>query len=190
MHAYMFNSLEAWDIIGFNVDGLPVILNDTNYCTPSYLSPISDLNTLSMQEKWKYLLCEIYLNNDNTFPDNWTHTLFNTSYFVLENYREKLEELLLNTHDWESEPDDVRLPMIQIFGVNQWKQKVAEYMSWTGLEMTDEYSAWVATQSSFIPSTFIGDNTNSLTIEEEFFIAQVSNWTNPINIKYVLNNCY
>ncbi len=62
-------------------------------------------------------------------------------------------------------------------------------MSWSGLEKTPEFSIWANTQSSFIPSTFIDDPTNELTIYEEFCLSIQSYWTNSDYINYVSNNC-
>jgi len=183
MHAYMFNSLESWGIIGFDVDGKPIVLNGANFCAPSSLTPNSDINTLSMQEKWEYLLCEIYLNNNNSFPNDWTHTLFNTSYFDLENYRGELEQLLLDTHDWDNEPTAIKNYMIQVFGVNDWKQKVAEYMSWTGLQATEEFNNWLVTQNNYL------DPILRPTLNDLFYLAVTDWWTEYSHINDVLNNC-
>ncbi|TYA52968.1 hypothetical protein [Formosa maritima] len=71
-----------------------------------------------------------------------------------------------------------------------WKQKVAEYMSWSGLELTPEFTAWAASQTDFIPSTFTEDpDFPDLTREEEFCISITNYWTEPLFIDYVLNDC-
>jgi len=82
------------------------------------------------------------MNNQN-FPYNWTHSLFNSPVFAVETYREKLEQILIDNHDWESEPNSLQNLAINQFGPN-WKNEVAEYMSWLGLQATPEFEDWLA----------------------------------------------
>ncbi|MDC9723663.1 MAG: hypothetical protein PSN34_12950 [Urechidicola sp.] len=179
MHAFMFRSLEEWGIISFTSEGKPqLVQNYLDMCQDDDLDEETDINTLTMQERWVFLICEILENS--AIPSNneqWSHSLFETPVFVLETYREKLEQLLLTKHDWNSEPTSTKNDMISHFGTN-WKQKVAEYMSWSGLEKTPEFTVWAATQASFLPSTFSDIPNNGLTIYEEFAISITNYWTN------------
>jgi hypothetical protein len=183
MHAYMFVSLESWGIIEFDPsNGAPYVVNPTNLCQNVTIVPNIDLTTLTIKERWTYFICEMYFANANSITYSWSHSLFNTPVFTVETYREKLEQLLLETHEWDDEPQATRDYMIQIFGLNDWKQKVAEYMSWTGLDGTPEFSTWLATQNSYT-STLI-PTTNDL-----FYEAVTKWWVEPNQISEVLSNC-
>jgi hypothetical protein len=183
MHAYMFVSLEQWGIIEFTIDGEPDVIDITSLCENTSVTNGIDLNTLTIQERWVYLLCEIYYANNNNLPYEWSHELFNTAYFDLNTYREKLEQLLLEKHDWDNEPDDLKDLMILAFGIDNWKQKCAEYMSWSGLNETIEFQNWHPTQTSIIPD-FAQTNDS-----EVFYYFITENWTSAVNTEYTLHNC-
>ncbi|WP_233586787.1 hypothetical protein [Formosa maritima] len=153
MHAFMFKSLEDWGIISFDNIGRPYLIETyDDMCQDDNLDEEININLLSMKDRWVFLICEILENSDD--PNNnqeWTHSLFNSPVFAIETYREKLEQLLLNNHDWDGMPTSTKSTMILLFGDFNWKQKVAEYMSWSGLEDTPEFDTWLETQGSFIP---------------------------------------
>ena len=89
---------------------------------------------------------------------------------------------MLTRHDWDNEPTDTKNLMIQLFGANNWKQKVAEYMSWSGLEGTPEFTTWLATQNSFTTPLFP-------TTTDLFLLGVTKWWTDPTEIDNALSNC-
>ncbi|PWK18921.1 hypothetical protein [Xanthomarina spongicola] len=184
MHAFMFKSLEDWEIISFNNDGKPYLIETyDDMCQDDNLDEEININFLTMKERWVFLICEVLENSDD--PNNnqqWTHSLFNSPVFFLETYREKLEQELFNNHDWNSEPTDIKNLMIQHFGEFNWKQKVAEYMSWSGLEGTPEFTNWLSTQSEYTSTLY----PNPLDLWKE---GVTEWWTKSANIDYVTNNC-
>ncbi|GAA3792578.1 hypothetical protein GCM10022271_26140 [Corallibacter vietnamensis] len=148
IHAYMFQSLEELNIIEFNAMGEPEIPNISSLCNSFSIVPNVNLNTYTVKQRWVYLICEF--NHNNPGNQQWTHSLFNTANFDVETYREKLEQLLLNEHDWDGETDVFKNEAISAFGATDWKQKVAEAASWQGLELTDGYNDYINTFSSNI----------------------------------------
>lgn len=182
MHAFMFLSMEEEGLINFDSNGEPQINNPSALCPNPINTQIISLNLLTVKERWTYLLCEIYILNDQNFPYNWTHSLFNSPVFALETYREKLEQELFNYHDWNSEPTDIKNLMIQHFGKFNWKQKVAEYMSWSGFEGTPEFTNWLSTQSEYTSTLY----PNPINLWKQ---GVTEWWTQSQNINYVINNC-
>ena len=136
IHAYMYNSLDNLGIITYDTNGNPEF-NTTIQCTD--IQPNISLNTLSEKDRWIALICAYNANNPG--DDEWTHTLFNTANFDLNTYRVNLEQLILNNHDWDNEPIFLKSYLQGEFG-SQWKQKASEFISWKGLEKTDEFIAW------------------------------------------------
>jgi len=184
MHAFMFKSLEDWGIVSFDNIGRPYLIETyDDMCQDDNLDEEININFLTMKERWVFLICEILENSDD--PNNnqeWTHSLFNSPVFAIETYREKLEQELYNNHDWNSEPTDIKNLMIQHFGAFNWKQKVAEYMSWSGLHGTPEFANWLSTQTEYTSTLY----PNPLDLWKE---GVTEWWTQSNNINYVSNNC-
>lgn len=145
IHAYMFNSLESFDIIEFDSNGVPYIPDITALCNNFNVIPNVNLNTFTLEDRWVYLICEFNANNPGN--QQWTHDLFNTANFDVETYREKLEQTLLNEHDWDNEEVIFKTEAINLFG-NTWKEKLSEAASWIGLEATDGYIDYLNSYST------------------------------------------
>ena len=58
-----------------------------------------------------------------------------------------MEELILNDYDWNSENLTFTSNAYTTFGSN-WKQEVAQAISWIGLENTNEYSTYINNYST------------------------------------------
>ena len=82
------------------------------------------------------------MNSAGNLTQHWTHDLFNSDVFSIEDYRQQLENLILNDYDWNSESATFTNNATSTFGTN-WKQEVAEAISWIGLENTSEYSTYL-----------------------------------------------
>ncbi|WP_179350057.1 hypothetical protein [Winogradskyella pacifica] len=149
IHAYMYNTLDNLGILSYYPNGDPKF--DTTQCT---IQPNVNLNSLSEKDRWIALICAYNANNPGG-GENWTHALFNTANFDVNTYRAKLENLLLNNHNWDDEPLGIKILLESEFGNNQWKQKASEYMSWAGLEKTDEFTTWA--QNNNLASTTNAD---------------------------------
>lgn len=78
---------------------------------------------------------------NNPGSEDWTHDLFNTATFIVDIYRTELENLILNHHDWDNETLALKTFLQNEFGEN-WKEKASEYISWKGLEKTDQFVIW------------------------------------------------
>ncbi len=171
IHAFMYQSLVNWNIINFDASGFPIV-DPTTLCQNFVPNPNINLNTVTIKDRWVYLICEFNANNPG--DQQWTHSLFDSPVFAVQTYREKLEQLLLSEHDWDSEPDVLKNMMITEFGTD-WKEKCAEYMSWSGLDETPEYSVWL----------------NAEGINNSYWEGITGPWTNPdwVNSNSVLNNC-
>ncbi len=76
-----------------------------------------------------------------------SHDLFNSTVFSIQDYRQQLENLILNDYDWNNEGAVFVNNAVSTFGTN-WKQEVAKAVSWIGLENTDEYSTYLNSYST------------------------------------------
>jgi len=135
IHAYMFNSLDDMGIIYYDSDGTPLF--NTAQCNE--YQPNIDINSLILKDRWIALICAYNSNNPSNI--DWTHTLFNTADFIVNTYKSELENLILNQHDWDSEPLILKTFLQTEFG-SSWKEKASEYISWMGLEKTNEFITW------------------------------------------------
>lgn len=138
MHAYMFDFLEDWGYITFASDGSP-ILDIT--CDQTIVYSGLNLNTLSVQDRFVALICAMSQNGPLT--SQWSHDIFSTWVFDINDYRTSLELLLLNEHDWDNETLAFKNDAISVFGLTNWKQEVAKAVSWIGLEQTDGYATYL-----------------------------------------------
>ncbi|QHI36725.1 hypothetical protein IMCC3317_20950 [Kordia antarctica] len=138
VHVYMFNALENWGLINFDINGLPILsidcLNGINYNS-------IDLNQLSIQNRFAAIICAY--NQNSTLTDNWTHEIFSAWNFDVDTYTTKIKDFLLNNHDWENENEAFKNEAIGIFGAMNWKEEVAKAISWIGLEGTIEYNNYI-----------------------------------------------
>jgi hypothetical protein len=146
IHVYMLNSLDDWGFISYDSDGNPTL---TVGCIDGFDYTGIDLNSLTINQRFVAIICAF--NQQNQYvPAEWPHELFNLWYFDVDVYRDKLYELLLNEHDWDSESLNFRATLEVALG-SQWKEKAAEYMSWKGLEATDAFAIW-AQQNGINPA--------------------------------------
>ena len=148
IHAYMLNSLDNFGLINYDTNGNPGFIQHN--C--SSIQPNVNLNTLTTRDRWVALICAY--NTANPGDDDWPHTLFNTSNFLVNSYKAELENLILNNHSWDEEPLFLKNELISHFG-NQWKEKAAEFISWRGLEKTNEFVTWA--QNNNIDPTLNSD---------------------------------
>jgi hypothetical protein len=147
IHAHMLNSLDNWGYINYDENGDPTPIV---FCADGDDYEGVNLNTLSIQERFVAYICAFEVANQYV-PDQWLHDLFDIWTFDVDVYRDKLYELLLNEHDWDSESDFLKLTLQAQFGQEQWIEKAAEYMSWKGLEATDAFIVW-AQQNNIDPT--------------------------------------
>ena len=137
IHAYMFDTLEDWGYLTYDTNNNPLLnitcQNGTNYNN-------INLNNLSDEERFVALICA--MNQNGTLTVQWTHELFNSSTFNTQIYRQELESLILNEHDWGTESIVLKTLLQGEFG-NLWKKKTAEYLSWRGLEKTQDFENWL-----------------------------------------------
>ena len=148
VHAHMMNSLDNWDLITYDTNGIPSLNNSTINCDTGVDYNGIDLNSLTTQERFVAIICAF--NQNNTLNEQWMHQLFNMWHFDVNVYRDKLYNLLLNEHDWNSELMTFRAPLELKFG-SQWKEKASEYLSWKGLEATTAFATW-AQQNGINPT--------------------------------------
>jgi len=138
VHAYMYNSLENWGFINYNENGEPIL---DVHCQNGFDYNNLNLNNLSIKDRFVAIICAF--NDNNTLTENWTHQLFGVWTFDVNTYQEKLKALLINENDWGNESDNFKNNAITTFGVNNWIEKVAEAVSWIGLEDTTEYQNYL-----------------------------------------------
>ncbi len=132
IHAYMWSDLEAAGLINFDASGLPGL---TFTCGPD----IPNLNALSIEDRFVAVICamdQAQVNNGQ-----WTHELFNSNVFEIEDYRQSLEDFLKNEYNWESESPILKNSLLQSYGAN-WKQVISEIWSWNGLTKTNGFATW------------------------------------------------
>lgn len=146
IHAFMYDTLDDLGVITYYPNGDPKF--DAMQCN---VEANVNLNTLSEKDRWVALICA-YNNNPNI--GSFTHALFNTANFGVNNYTTQLQNLLLNSHDWDSEPLFLKTSLEDELGT-QWKQKASEYLSWKGLEGTAEFVIWA--QNNNIDPTLDAD---------------------------------
>ena len=157
IHAYMYSTLEFWGMIDYNVDGEPLLnlvcLNGVNY---------NDLNLNTLDEKDRFVAIMCAFNQNGTLTQQWTHDLFNTWTLDTNTYRNSLEELLINAHDWNNENIVFKNEAISLFGSNNWIEKIAEAISWIGLENTQEYTNYINSIVNPIELLYILDIRNKI----------------------------
>ncbi|MFD1062363.1 hypothetical protein ACFQ1Q_03830 [Winogradskyella litorisediminis] len=135
IHAFMYDTLDDMGIITYEENGNP----ELNILCPDIPANVN-LNTLTAQERWVALLCA-FNSNSVAADEEWVHSLFNTSTFILTTYRQALQDFLFNNHNWHGESEAFKTSLQNQFGT-AWRSKTAEYMSWQGLEHTDEFIGW------------------------------------------------
>lgn len=133
IHAYMYDALEDAGVLTFDTNG-DATLNVN--CPSNNVS----LNTLTVKDRFVALICA--MNSAGTLSQQWTHDIFNSNVFSVQDYRQKLEDLILNHYDWSSETSSFVTRANNVFGAN-WKQEVSKAVSWIGLEGTIEYNNYL-----------------------------------------------
>ncbi len=130
IHAYMWSSLEDAGLLIFDQYGIP----DPSFDCVDY--DIPNLNDISLEDRFVAVICA--MDNAQVESGLWSHELFNKNVFEIEDYRQALENFLINEYDWNSESQSFRTEAENVFGSN-WKQEVARAISWRGLEETSGY---------------------------------------------------
>ena len=133
IHAYMFDTLEDWGYLTYDINNNP-ILNIT--CQNGINYNNLNLNSLTEKERFVALICA--MNQNGNLTNQWTHDLFNTPTFDVNAYRERLEDLIFNQHNWDLESQSFKNNAQSLFG-NNWKREISKAASWMGLESTDGY---------------------------------------------------
>jgi hypothetical protein len=152
IHAYMYNTLENLGYLTFDSTGDPflnvscsTILNYNNI----------PINSLLLEDRFEALICAMQQNG--TLTSNWSHELFNTTNFSVAAYRQEIENLIYNEHDWNNEDTNFKSQAQSVFGSN-WKREISKAVSWLGLEKTPEYSTYVNSYiSDFSKFQYISD---------------------------------
>ncbi|APG65741.1 hypothetical protein LPB136_10355 [Tenacibaculum todarodis] len=151
IHAYMFDALKDWGYMNFDSIGTPWLDVDALNCQniPTGTTTV-DLNSLSEEERFISVLCAI--QHAGGITSDWSHEVFNTITFDMLVYRQELENLVFNQHDWDSESSVLVNILQNKFGTD-WKRKTSEYLSWSGLNDTQEFADWAANNN--IDSTIV-----------------------------------
>jgi hypothetical protein len=140
IHAYMYDALEDAGVLSFDANGDPIISVN---CPSNNVN----LNTLSVKDRFVTLICA--MNSAGTLSQQWIHDIFNSNVFSVQDYRQKLEDMIVNDYDWNSESSTFINKAMNIFGTN-WKQEVAKAVSWVGLEGTNDYITYLNSYSTQI----------------------------------------
>lgn len=160
----MLDTLEDWGYLTYYPNGDPKL----DFVCPSGINYNTiNLNNLSDEDKFVALICA--MNNNGTLTTQWSHELFNTSTFNATIYRQKLENLIFNSHDWDSENQSFIDNVKNLFG-NNWKSEISKAVSWIGLEKTDGYSDYI--------------NNYGTNVQQFIYIQQIRN-----NISNLNSNC-
>jgi hypothetical protein len=130
IHAYMYDALEDAGVLTFDANGDAIISVN---CPSNNVS----LNSLTVKDRFVTLICA--MNSAGTLSQQWTHDVFNSSVFSVQDYRQKLEDLIFNHYDWSNETPTFVTRANNVFGAN-WKREVSKAVSWIGLEGTIEYN--------------------------------------------------
>lgn len=144
IHARLYYAMEQAGYLKFDVSTKEALLNVDTSGGNYYIK----LDTMAVEDRYVALI-NAYFNNyvKKGYPqEQWTHSLFSTAYFDLKSYRQKLEDLIFDMGNWSKEPTITQLTMQSYFGSN-WSQKVAEYLSWKGLEKTPEFQSYILANS-------------------------------------------
>lgn len=105
------------------------------------------LNGQNVKERFVNLICA--MNKAGTLTPEWSHELFNSKVFSIEDYRNRLQKFIQEHYDWDSETVHFTNNMKKIFG-NDWKQELAKGISWVGLEKTEGYNNYINAYSNQI----------------------------------------
>lgn len=156
IHAYMFNAMEGWGMLTFDANGDPY-LNLSCSSTVNYNN--INLNTLSVQDRFTAMLCA--MNQNGTLTPQWTHELFGST-FTAATYRQEVENMIYNMHDWANESPAFVAEASNLFGAN-WKREISKAVSYMGLENTSIYATYLNGYSTNIPKfTYIMDIRNKI----------------------------
>lgn len=136
IHAYMFNTLENLGYITFDSNGEPHL---SVSCLPNVNYNNVSINSLLLEYRFEALICA--MNQNGTLTPNWSHQIFNSTNFSVATYRQEIENLIYNEHDWNNEDTNFKNQAISVFG-NNWKHEIAKAVSWIGLDRTAEYSTY------------------------------------------------
>ncbi|WAC03811.1 hypothetical protein N7U66_10550 [Lacinutrix neustonica] len=103
----MFDALEDIGVITFDSAGFPIL----NVNCPSNNV---NLNAQNINDRFVSLICA--MNTAGTLTEQWTHDLFNSNVFNIQDYRQELENMILNDYDWSSESSDLLAMLLQYLG--------------------------------------------------------------------------
>ena len=129
----MYDELENKGLIVFDDGGNPIF--DTNSCPEDNIN----LNSLTVENRFLVLVCG--MNNTGVLDAEWTHELFSSDVFSIEDYRLFLENFLFNEFNWNSESLFFRNLLMDNYGAD-WERNVSKIMSWRGLVLTQEFLTW------------------------------------------------
>jgi len=153
IHAYFFDTLHEAGFATFTDNS--IFLNGFN-CNDEFNGV--NLLTLTTAEEYRALLCA--MNESGILnTTEWTHEIFNVNAFSTNTLQQEIQNFLLSYHDWDGENTAFKAFLQNTFG-NQWKQKSAEFISWTGLEATQEFQSF-ANQNNYLETN---GNLNNLYI--------------------------
>jgi hypothetical protein len=140
IHARFYYSLELAGLMIYDNFGEPSL--DTS----NGVLGISLVNFTGMEEAERLrLLIRQYNISCSWQPgqfSNWVHFLFGAATFNNETYRQKIQNMLLESEDWSSQPAGFVTSMKNRFAGN-WRTKICEYLSWFGLSKTTGFAQFL-----------------------------------------------
>ena len=138
VHAYMYDTLEKNGFLTFDPDGNPLLSVSNCFSNVNYNS--INLNTLNIKDRYQALFCA--MDQNGSLNAQWIHEIFNTTNFNTETYRQKIENFLVQNHNWDSEEISFKNLAQTVFG-QEWKAEIAKAASWIGLENTPQYVSYL-----------------------------------------------
>lgn len=160
IHAYMWSSLEDAGLLIFDQYGIP----DPSFDCVDY--DIPNLNDISLEDRFVAVICA--MDNAQVESGLWSHELFNKNVFEIEDYRQALENFLINEYDWNGEDYILKSSLSGTYGAD-WKDEVSEILSWIGLTKTDGFTDWCAQKGYTITDDNGVPSTQGLTIIKSLF---------------------
>lgn len=152
IHAYMYDTLEDNGLITFDASG-------TAFLNVNCPTNNASLNSQTVADRFVSLICA--MNSAGTLTPNWTHELFDSNVFDIQDYRQELENLIFNDYDWNNENTAFVNNANSAFGAN-WKQEVSKAVSWIGLEGASGYNTYINNYISNAPQYFFITQIRSL----------------------------
>jgi len=161
MHAYFLSSMEEIGYVYFDENDIARYTNEVQALNGTFPANTA-LNSLPFAERMAVFINDFLINNPNSIQ--WQHELFNANIFDAGIYRERLKDIIENTHSFDEDESPVIAQTLNNLSQN-WENITYINFSWLGLESTQDFAQNFPNNSSELEQhnliiDFMRDNGN------------------------------